>query len=93
MLAAEIDFFKRHETKRVAVFYVVMKVLGIVSEKLRVGQSQKRRYISHILRCCGAWSSLILISVLNREKEAMARDSSPTGIKVDRHCPFMSGVS
>jgi hypothetical protein len=33
MLAAEIDFFKRHETKTVAVSDVGVKVLGIVSEK------------------------------------------------------------
>jgi hypothetical protein len=54
MLAAEIDFVERRETERVAVFYVVMKVLDIVSEKRRFGLSQKGRYISLIICCCCA---------------------------------------
>jgi hypothetical protein len=75
------------------VFDVVMNVLGIVSEKPRVSRSQKRRYISHTVWCCCAWLSLILIPVLDREKEAMARDSSHAGGKVERHCPFASTIS
>jgi hypothetical protein len=74
------------------VFYVVTKALGIVSEKPRVVQSHKRRCISHIVWCCCAWLSLILIPVLDREKEAMARYSIHTRGKVDSHCSLASTI-
>jgi hypothetical protein len=61
------------------VFDVVVKALGMVAEKSRVGGSQKRRYLGYILWCCCAWLSLIFIQVLNRDKGEMTRESYHAG--------------
>jgi hypothetical protein len=89
-LGAEIDFFERCKMKRASVLHVVMTVLGMVAEKSRVVRSQKRRSLRYTVWCCCAWSSLIFIPVLDREREAMARDSDHAGRKVDRHVIVLS---
>jgi hypothetical protein len=63
------------------VVYVVMKALGMVAETSGVVRSQKQRYLRYTVWCCCTWLSLIFIPVLNREKEAMARDSNMQGAR------------
>jgi hypothetical protein len=70
------------------VVYDVMKVLGMVAEK--VARSQKQRYLRYTVWCCCPWLSLIFISVLHLEKQAMARDSNHAGSKVAHRCPLAS---